>query len=1283
MKTSLELISLTIIAVINLSFITSFNLDCGDQYKCSLTAVCAENYLQCPTPMECPTGFTKCNMFTCSKYSEDTCEETACEKITCWDNSCADKRDECPSVISCSETGSVRCSDNSCVSNKDECAEYKECPNFIPYKCSNGDCKKNEEDCPKLITCPVTFPYLCNDGSCKQNKGECTESETQTTCADNSLTRCADGTCTSAQFLCPTLKTCPVNMVLCYNGVCANSVEDCFSNQQVLKSGGSCSSSAKIMCPYTSTCVDYIEDCPTATICPLSKPVKCWDGSCKESITKCASFSKCPESMIECPDGSCASSTCGTLITCSVDAPYKCLDNTCKKNPLDCPEVEDCPEDNPYFCWDGTCKALREDCTSTDACNTSAPVKCPDNMCRGRVTECSAIDTCPTGFTYISKSGICSSNYNDEDSLDDDSAYCPQETPIKCLDGLCVRSHSYCRSSYVENLVENNKFRCANGIIVENGTNCQATYACEDGKIKCDDNTCVDSRDKCSGINTCPSNIPHRCSNGMCALDSNECLNSSGCPVKHNYKCQNTGLCVSSVADCKSTSSDFPLANGCTSNTPLRCTTGQINKCVSKLDDCEIEYCTNPEEPVFCGDSGQCAANFRACLQKPTSCDTNQVTCPDKSCKSSLEECNNQDGCPMQRPFRCLDGTCKKFPTLWNPDGIDEESCDIGIKCPDYKPYLCADGSCVEKTIFCSSLHQCTSSKPNMCFDRSCSSKNCSSLVNKCPLKNPILCPINGKCVDTIFDCFEHNCPNVKPIKCASGICTNSPQECQITSLTCEDNEFTCYDGSCRAKESDCPKYKGCSDFDAPYKCLNGSCQIDKESCTDDIDLTKEETNPDKKEQQAEYRAILEKLSIGKVLCEDGIYRSNCPSYNGCNNKKPLLCSNGFCVADIAECAGISNCNLDTPFRCIDGTCESEISSCPKIKKLQYYDSTTVFVHRGSEYDLNMLVSDENEVIGSLYIPNNNFLNENEESVLSYLKYKVHAKSIFSTTKVNYDQTRRDDIVLVYPFGDQEETYSLEYEYSILSPVIEILSITENNISNSLTFKSPLSLSLAYDFPELKDDNMKLILDPHIDLCLGVFNSSSNSFTCTDSTIVTTNFSFRELIAQVSSSGYYAVILNPKADNTLLEFEENFIMENFIILSIVFGSLLIVFIVGFYVFIRIYRYREKYKFTRQNTQKIENQMQEMQNLGSSHLGQTIGDSIDNIIYTDNPFYKVTKAEEKSARIIELEDLYFKYQKRHKQLETNSNLFDKKIEMLSEEIDRLNEYKRIKNEEMSK
>lgn len=1267
------------LVIVNTGTLKDDPIDCGTLIRCPLTNICAESYFLCPQTMSCNSGLTKCNEYTCSIFEEDSCEEKKCKNVTCWNNICVDKQDECPSYTHCKNSSDIRCADNSCVQNITDCPDYRECPYFIPYRCPNGDCRKRKEDCPQNITCPNEAPYLCNDGSCKVKKLDCGYPVSMTSCIDKSMTRCSDGSCTPAKFLCPTLKTCPINMILCFNGLCANTLEECFS-QQKKKSGTSCLESNKVLCPNSQRCVNHIDDCPTSVICPLNKSVKCWDGSCRESISKCPEYTACPSSMVECPDGSCAKKNCGTPITCSRDAPFKCLDNTCKRNPNDCPILNDCPPSKPFYCWDGTCNMKREECISMDTCNANAPVKCPDGMCRSNIDECRNIDFCPIGFSYI-KEGICSVEMGELNPN-----VCPQYAPIRCLDGLCMISSSFCKSDYSESVIDLKNYICADGEIVNNLNLCKVTFQCQIGKVKCPDNSCKLSVEECAQTkNTCPENRNYRCDNGECAVKKEFCLNSSGCQTNTPYKCSNNGLCVLNQNECQN--NIFTLSNGCPKDKPNRCKEGKVGECVERLDiDCYIDHCPNEPKRVFCPESGQCAETLRECNGFDPFCPENMVTCPDKTCKSNLSDCNNSDGCKLSNPIRCINGQCKKYSTSWinSKQSIEDYSCDMGIICPDYKPYLCINGSCVEKSYFCLPFKSIKDKE--LCFDRTFS-EDCNNKIKKCPAHNPILCSNTGNCVSSVFDCILKKCPTKKPIKCASGLCTDNPQECMLSSIKCEEFETMCYDGTCRKNISQCPLYKGCTDLNFPYKCKSGKCAVNASKC-DDIEFSEinnEKTILDFKDdpEREIKKKKLKEMCLGKKLCEDGICRENCPNFNGCPNDKPLMCSLGMCVKSLSECAGISNCeSIDKPFRCINNVCQSSLSECNKVKKTQDFTKSIVFSHVGKEIHAELVVSDNNEVLTKVYIPSNNFIVDSQlKDTVIYTN--LVSMSTLHQTSVKYDETRRDDILSVFPFGDKKDNLSLEYEYSILSHAISLNVEEVGNPNSNVKFINPILLTMAFDFPEniktIINEKVIRYLDPFKDVCIGKLNFNEQMFNCIESEQLVTDFSMKELHVSIKESGIYAVILNPKTDNSLLEFEVNFIIKNFLIISIVLGSLLIVSGIGFYVFVRIYRYRSKYKSTKNNTKLIESKMQEMQNLGSTHVGQTIGDSIDNILYTNNPFYKKEKVLNTSARAQELSDLLEKFEKREKQLESNNQILIKKIESLKEEIDRLEEYKKLKNE----
>merc|ERR1712216_547329 len=106
---------------------------------------------------------------------------------------------------------------------------------------------------------------------------------------------------------------------------------------------------------------------------------------------------------------------------------------------------------------------------------------------------------------------------------------------------------------------------------------------------------------------------------------------------------------------------------------------------------------------------------------------------------------------------------------------------------------------------------------------------------------------------------------------------------------------------------------------------------------------------------------------------------------------------------------------------------------------------------------------------------------------------------------------------------------------------------------------------------------------------------------------------------------------------------------------------------------RIYRYRGKYKETYDKKKNKEKKIIELSNVNTNVIGQTLGDNLDNIIFTNNPSYKVEKFETKSNRTMELENLQESIQKRYRTLEGNHALLEKAKATSENELKRIKEY----------
>ena len=517
----------------------------------------------------------------------------------------------------------------------------------------------------------------------------------------------------------------------------------------------------------------------------------------------------------------------------------------------------------------------------------------------------------------------------------------------------------------------------------------------------------------------------------------------------------------------------------------------------------------------------------------------------------------------------------------------NNEYCKIGIKCPEYKPFLCLDGSCVEKTSFCKSLESCPEEKQYRCFDRTCSNsqRTCETQHNKCPGFNPILC-LNGKCVSNIADCYEHSCPSWNPFKCITGICQKIPGECLIQEIgieegdnntygsICEDDEYLCIDGTCRKNKKDCPLYEGCTSLSKPYKCSDGSCATSKDECI--------------------LNSIYLICQKDEILCQDGLCRKNCPDYNGCSNDKPLMCSNGHCVSSLSECAGYSSCiSSNNPFRCADGSCVEKLSDCKTI--LREFGSTNIVLMTYPHLEINVpiAIGELNLQMAFLNVPSDTFLSENE-SVESRIFINSVPKSKYNTTYCEYDKTRYDDILLVYPYSDPNKTYKLDYEYAILSTVLNITVEKKTLFDNKkdIIWNNNLILTILYDFPYKHEGILEkpvinnkryssMPLNSLIDICLGKLEEVTGFWKCIGLSQVAKSYTNFQLEASINSSGIYAVILNPKENSNKLNVEYNFFIRYFI--PILIFSIIILIILGVvcYIFSRIYRYRRKYKATKE------------------------------------------------------------------------------------------------------
>jgi hypothetical protein len=1379
-KKKLNLISLQFILLL---VISSYNpIKCDDYYKCS-DGFKALDEVYCPTSISCPNDLIRINLYSCA-YSQIFATPSKCKTGTeCWNGECVGNEDEvftlCPSHISCpKENITVKCPDNTCVKNVDDCRDYVECPSFNPIRCPNGDCRKSLEDCPSLIHCPDSNPILCNDGSCRKTKSQCKLPSEETACPDKKMTRCSDGTCSYSKFLCPTLVSCPSGYDKCWNGICKpkGTCKINLANENPL-----CDLEKEILCPFDYSCATKIDNCPTGIICPVDKPVKCWDNSCRDSVENCPEFQNCPLGLTECPDGSCGLGTCGTHITCSAAAPYRCFDNTCRRNPEDCPAQPSCPAETPILCWDGRCLAERGECLSPSVCDRVYPVKCPNGLCSKNINSCKEETECPTEFVrckdgtcrkklaycpaescpvnlpFKCKNGLCVS---DEKYCDKDNG-CPFNLPEKCANGKCVKEKSECPKekptcpddyklcpdgSCLHNKVvcpsqngcpTDTPFRCANGecinlkktscsipicdptipikcfdgtcaltvnycpterktaasgnVICADGTEahsyeeCKPLVKCGENDKRCPDGSCRASLNDCPKAETCPKGEV-RCENGSCAENKNKCPTSTGCTEEFPEKCAKSGLCVKNKTECEKAEKEFGEANGCPKEKPIKCP--KSGNCAAKLEDCASGESACGAEKTMCPD-GFCATKLSECKQHSGDCSaegrTTQCTNEPDICAKSLAECRNSLNCQVGTPFRCGNGECKKYPSIMS----GSDGCSVGISCPSYRPFLCADGSCAEREEFCKSFSNCEEGK-EFCPDKTCVDKEigCDN-HKKCPSKSPVLCP-NGNCGGGIYDCNEGKCPKWAPYYCVLGDCSKSPRECEKIDIkelddgvierniatVCKDNEYICLDGTCRENSKDCPIYQGCTSSDKSFKCYDGGCAANKDGCEYKNNIT--------------YFDCPEGLS----LCEDGLCRKNCSlvEFNGCPNETPLLCSNGRCVSQTIECVGESACDsTEKPFRCIDGTCGASLAEC-KIPFREVGDTNIlVSVYPKMEMVAELIIGPSNILAGKVEIPAGTITKKSDNSSAeAQLSFRSVTRSTVVDTYNEYDKTREDDLKSVYPYADPGNNYTLNYQYTVLSSVIEV-----NLKGDSAQISGKVLLTLLFDFPFKHEKLVKtnlyeeedeksyqktsryttFPLNYNKDVCLAKLNVKTRKWECNKLNYDVEAKSNLQLTGELNENGIYAVVLHLKMNDNKLYINENWFISHLKLLTFIFLGILLLIGLVIYIFSRIYRYRVKYKGTKEIYKGFELEINDLQDKSvTGRQGQTYGDVKEGIIYTDNIAFKSQIDSEARKRNTQLEKIFDAYTKKLRLLERNNALLKGQYDSIKNEYNRLNNYK---------
>jgi hypothetical protein len=921
---------------------------------------CRKSENDCNLSLVCLPGLALCSDNSCSKdcSSNDKCQNSK-GKYLCRSGECVENQNLCPSQITCKKD-KIRCNNGACVNSVEECkfnfAENKVscpiekpilcsdltcvdefskcdfsltnkeyCPNNSPYKCPNNECRRRLEECPTQISCPQEFPTLCPDGTCQKATYNC-ENRKYIEKSDVKKNKflCSNGIYVDSINLCPTQVTCNKGMVKCWNGSCVSSLTNCIQPKNI-----QCQNPLFPFRCHDGECRQKFEDCPTASICPISKPIKCLDGSCRESIDLCPIIKECPNNYVSCPDGTCAPpNKCSTLITCQPFKPFMCPNKKCVNDLRLCSDLKEC---KGFICPDGECVNNRLDCMNIAPCSSNNPVRCDRGMCVDKIESCSNEFKCPVGYIEC-KSGECKTN---EDLCSQEE--CPVNTPYRCNNGECRMNADQCDTQ--GGCPSSLKTKCKLGTCKIDKNQCnvlEKSFMLKLNITDIDSKFCPDGTEKmkdvfCPNENGCFSEKPIRCADGLCVSSPKECYRPK-CRYNKPFQCPD-GNCVIQATDCNLTSdykNNYETCKQIGLDGYYMCADGI---CVSSPEYCRpIFDC--PEGLSKCADgtcrsSGFCAFIAESCPE------SRKEKCNDGRCNLTKDSCNSLDLCPKDKVL-CKDKSCAVDLLSCKDSDLDNSRTCILDAQTQKLGYRCLDGRCMEEKNKCFSVNpSCSIESPILCPDGTCKAEYSLCKSVGCESKDMIQCP-NKICVNKekyLVSCMnEIGCPLIKPHRCYDGTCVQKLEDCPISVKCPPSKPFVCSDFRCVQNKSFCNKNVDCPNFKCPK---NGLCSNSEKEC-DNFN---------------KYCPILSPIKCPNGLCVSEI--TDCQeSYliEECKEGEFFCSLKAKCLKNKSDCIGLesikgektstnrilqndlvieNNCLNDLPFSCFDGTCRSKKEDCP------------------------------------------------------------------------------------------------------------------------------------------------------------------------------------------------------------------------------------------------------------------------------------------------------------------------------------------------------------------
>ena len=1180
---------------------------------------CRKSFDECPTEISCPTnspllctnGLCVDSINNCKEKIDEVFEDCKNDpnKIRCFDGTCANSIELCPTHSYCGKD-KIKCWNGACVDSINNCKSVdslEPCLGDLGYRCPDGTCRNNQKSCSTITICPSSLPIKCFDNSCRATVDECPEYQS---CGKNKVS-CPDGTCAKSFDECNTIITCSEERpFLCFDGSCSPQLDDC-------PSPPSCGNK-NVQCPDGS-CTTSRQFCKVFSACEAKTPVRCQVNICAENLNRCPNPNnrECPIGYVKCLNGDCKimSSLCEEN-KCPSNAPYRCPEGVCAPNKDYCDdEITGCPYSAKYKCKDGTCSKNEQECKERiderekQGIIINYDELCPDGSNKtlyGGEQNCPLKNGCPSTKKLKCADGSCI----DPNLSECPPFFCPKNKPIKCLNGLCVVKSSECYS--IENnddIMKDNLIMCLDGRKVPSYDYCRPIFECPSPYIRCKDHTCREGH-LCPQYILCPKERPYRTEDNLICSNSNSTYYSF-CPNEES-KCEYTGECIKYSE--KKEKCSAPISRiGCPMENQIRCDNG---RCMNSELECILasKACPDDEKPFLCN-NGKCVSNLDLCSDDE--CGEGFIRCYNGRCvenneDSYMQNCTNEIGCPLNKPYRCASGECVSSERKCEIISKIENNITLNTICDLSKPYLCKDYSCVSDFNFC----KYSISIPEgykICFNGYYvkNEQDCEKYKDYCPQNNPIRCP-SGSCSSNILNCpesFPKESCNEGEFYCVRlGKCLSKKSECLINYRNIFSSQLgaLCYDGTIAQTGEKCPIVQSCKV--GQYRCENGACVYNKTLCTID----------------EEY-----KCKEGEKKCPDGLCHKSCDevAYQGCLVGE-YLCSNGMCVKSEVECAGYSMCeDPSVPYRCVNGECKSDIKLCPEVERLSSVKNISYSFNKDNKIEFDFAFDPKGRSIGKIIIPSQSIQLQTNYSKINVQEFS--ASLIFNDSLYN----NTPECLYNVSNGIEGSEGVLNYENSIVAPVFkffsEELSEMKFNIPALLFLEHNIYISngfFYYDYClaklsnyDMKNDQLNKNGDSRWECIQRLEKEEQNEFILKD-------------------FGVYTIILNPlrKKINYLEGGTKNFIYENLKVIIILVIIAIVLGLVIYYVFSRVMRYRGKYHENLAKIALLKQQKEEYKQMQTDVFGQTLGDNLIGIVYSKNPGYNEEDEEMKNVGGLENE-----------------------------------------------